>query len=241
MEAKAVEFRHVDDYVDDHNTPPVLRWFLFINRLPATLRICAEEMGLRPSLYADFRSRDPGNELHRCRVVMASRLGDVGINFNFHPDYYEKRVPVEWLSNFSDKGPAKKETYSVANLQVRRYDSPEGLKVRYHELKCWPGPYSEIVSGDKKYEIRKADRDFQVADFILLRCWDPDKEEYTGGYTTLFIEHITQGGRWGLPQDVCILGVRATSMKINPTCLGCGRAITSAGCDCCAYKGMIER
>ena len=50
-----------------------------------------------PKLYADYGDK-------RVRVVMASRLGDVGITYDLSKDVgYDERVYVEKLTNFSDK------------------------------------------------------------------------------------------------------------------------------------------
>jgi len=39
---------------------------------------------------------------------------------------------------------------------------------RTHELKIEPAYFERIVSGQKRFEIRKDDRDFQVGDWIKL-------------------------------------------------------------------------
>jgi ASC-1-like (ASCH) protein len=47
-----------------------------------------------------------------------------------------------------------------------------------HELKCWGEYFGRIQSGQKTFEIRKNDRDFQVGDILLLREFDQEKGEY---------------------------------------------------------------
>jgi len=44
-----------------------------------------------------------------------------------------------------------------------------------HELKCHPIYFERIVSGQKKFEVRKNDRNFQVGDTLLLKEYDPEK------------------------------------------------------------------
>lgn len=46
-----------------------------------------------------------------------------------------------------------------------------------HELKIEPKYLSEISNGDKNFEIRKNDRNFQRGDFLALNEWED------GGYT----------------------------------------------------------
>lgn len=87
--------KHCDEYIDDPQANTDLRWFLFINRLPAGLKYLAQDHGVSPKLFADYKGK-------RVRIVMASRLGDVGITSNLKAENgYEERVVVEELSNFS--------------------------------------------------------------------------------------------------------------------------------------------
>ena len=45
--------------------------------------------------------------------------------------------------------------------------------MKTHDLKVWPEYYRALISGAKKFELRKNDREFQVRDQLLLREWDP--------------------------------------------------------------------
>jgi hypothetical protein len=47
------------------------------------------------------------------------------------------------------------------------------MKRRVHYLKCVQPHYADVVSGRKRVEIRKSDRDFRVGDLLLLREYDP--------------------------------------------------------------------
>jgi len=44
--------------------------------------------------------------------------------------------------------------------------------MRLHDLKCWPEYFKLIISGDKDFELRKNDRDYQVNDICQLFEWD---------------------------------------------------------------------
>ena len=90
-----IDGRHCDEYIRDYNSPKCLRWFLFINRLPAVDKMLASERGVNPTLFAHYKRK-------RVRVVMASRLGDVGITEDLGAERgYSKRVAVAELSRFS--------------------------------------------------------------------------------------------------------------------------------------------
>ena len=88
--------KHCDDYIHDLSAPGALRWFLFVHRLPAVDQILCRAHDVKPVLFADYQGR-------RVRVVMASRLGDVGVTEDLTVENgYQRRVGVEELTNFGD-------------------------------------------------------------------------------------------------------------------------------------------
>lgn len=44
-----------------------------------------------------------------------------------------------------------------------------------HELKTLPVYFDAVLRGDKTFEVRKNDRDFQTGDVLVLREYDPVK------------------------------------------------------------------
>lgn len=48
-----------------------------------------------------------------------------------------------------------------------------------HELKIWPIYFGEVLSGKKKFEIRRNDRNFKVGDFLILKEFSPDSNSYS--------------------------------------------------------------
>lgn len=87
--------KHCDDYIMDFDAPDCLRWFLLIERLPAIDKWLAHNvLGGRPPCYATYQGK-------RVKLIMASRLGDVGITENFNAaNGYTNRVGVHELSDF---------------------------------------------------------------------------------------------------------------------------------------------
>lgn len=63
-----------------------------------------------------------------------------------------------------------------------------------HELKTWKPIFQDMKNGNKAFDIRKNDRNFQVGDELILNEWDSDKEEYTG-------DHIHALVTWILPSN----------------------------------------
>jgi hypothetical protein len=88
---------HCDTWAEDFSKPKHLRWWILLNRLPASLRRLAQEyVKPWPALYA----RHNGVKV---RVVMASRFGDVGITTKLNDTHgYSLRVRLSQLEEFSD-------------------------------------------------------------------------------------------------------------------------------------------
>lgn len=59
-----------------------------------------------------------------------------------------------------------------------------------HELKTWPEYFWAVKRGLKKFEIRKDDRDYNLYDFLELKEFDPDKQEYTGESITVGVTYL---------------------------------------------------
>jgi hypothetical protein len=60
-----------------------------------------------------------------------------------------------------------------------------------HELKIWPDHFGAILSGAKRQEVRKNDRDFKVGDVLYLREWSPGVG-YSGRGMRVIVTHIAE-------------------------------------------------
>lgn len=95
-------FRHCDDYIDDDATPAVLRAFLERARSPGHGMTSRDPF---PKLFATYVGEGwkDVSKGDRVRVVMASRLGDVGVTKNHAAESgYSVRCAVDSLSDFGD-------------------------------------------------------------------------------------------------------------------------------------------
>ena len=47
-----------------------------------------------------------------------------------------------------------------------------------HELKIWPKFYAAVASGEKTFEFRFNDRNYQRGDILVMKCFDPENREF---------------------------------------------------------------
>jgi len=59
-----------------------------------------------------------------------------------------------------------------------------------HDLKIWPAFFDAVASGEKRFEMRKNDRNYQPRDVLLLREWNPKIEQYTGRSVRVAVTHV---------------------------------------------------
>lgn len=89
-------FTHVDDVIyQPGKWPDFLIAFVTFHRMPAVEKSNLERCGMKPpEVWADNVVDNP------CRLVMVSRLGDVGVNFSGEPTGYTMRYTLDELKNF---------------------------------------------------------------------------------------------------------------------------------------------
>lgn len=59
-----------------------------------------------------------------------------------------------------------------------------------HELKTYPKYFQETIEGNKPFEIRKNDRNFQVGDVLILKEWDNIK--YSGREIGAVVRYVPE-------------------------------------------------
>lgn len=100
---------------------------------------------------------------------------------------------------------------------------------RTHELKTTPNYFHAVERGDKTFEIRRNDRDFQTGDTLVLKEWDPAWSQpmplqmpgvypappspppapgrYTGAAVVAIVTYTLHGSIAGLADGFCIMGL----------------------------------
>lgn len=90
-------------------------------------------------------------------------------------------------------------------------------RVKTHTLKCWPLYFSEILSGQKTFDLRYDDRGYQVGDRLQLQEYlrpmgDDRVGTYTGRELTVDVSYILRG-----PQTKFGLMAGFVCMALAPT------------------------
>jgi len=88
--------------------------------------------------------------------------------------------------------------------------------MKIHELKTDPDVFQQVWEGQKTFEIRKNDRNFQVGDMLVLRETEFSGKQMTEGmtleYTGLQVVAIAIslmcGPIYGLCEDWCIMSIK---------------------------------
>jgi hypothetical protein len=83
------------------------------------------------------------------------------------------------------------------------------------KLKTWPEYFKRIEEGQKFFEIRKNDRDFQVGDELILQEYRPDTKEITGATIEAKINYILHGGQFGIEPGYCVMNLTGLLMDRN--------------------------
>ena len=83
------------------------------------------------------------------------------------------------------------------------------------DKKVWPEYFEKLKSGDKTYELRLADWECSPGDILVLREWDPQKNEYTGRTLEKQVSHVfrTKDARFYPKDQVEKYGYQVISLQ----------------------------
>jgi len=84
------------------------------------------------------------------------------------------------------------------------------IKLMIHELKCDPKYFRRVYEGQKMFEVRKNDRDYQVGDTIRLMEYDRGKQEYSEREILLKITYVLTSVDYpdGIKDGYCVLSLK---------------------------------
>lgn len=84
------------------------------------------------------------------------------------------------------------------------------LMTQIHQLKTWPEYFSAVLSGEKTFEVRKNDRDFEKGDILELHYYDPDNVFCSRIAKAILkeVSYVLPGGNFGIEEGYCVLGLK---------------------------------
>lgn len=81
--------------------------------------------------------------------------------------------------------------------------------MKIHHLKSIQPSFDEIISGDKRFELRKNDRDFKAGDVVWFNEYNAIKKAYSGRAVECDIDYVLTDHA-GLMEGYCIFTMKAT-------------------------------
>lgn len=84
-----------------------------------------------------------------------------------------------------------------------------------HELKTWSEYFIAILSGEKKFEVRKNDRDYKVGDLLMLREYNNKTNTYSGAILQVKVKYILDGGEFGIEEGYCVMSIEKMPHEVS--------------------------
>ena len=79
--------------------------------------------------------------------------------------------------------------------------------MKVHEVKTWPEYFDAQVEGDKGFEYRLNDRDYEVGDILYSCEFEPKTQIFSGLFIPYEITYVMYSG-FNLPEGMVIMSVR---------------------------------
>ena len=71
--------------------------------------------------------------------------------------------------------------------------TPEAaIQPQIHYLKTWVRWWDDIEKGNKSFDVRRNDRNFQVGDVLKLQKYDPANSSYLGPTVTRHVRYVLE-------------------------------------------------
>lgn len=81
------------------------------------------------------------------------------------------------------------------------------MKIVYKKI--LPEYFSEVIDGNKTFELRKDEDNFQVGDIIVLQEYNIDRREYTGRKIKVIVTYVLRNvPQYGLNNGYCVFSIK---------------------------------
>ncbi len=85
--------------------------------------------------------------------------------------------------------------------------------MKTHFIKTWPAYFERVLEGQKAFEVRKNDRDYQVGDILVLEWFDPELQPTRHQRPDRLFREVTyilHGGQFGIEHGYCVMQLSIT-------------------------------
>ena len=123
------------------------------------------------------------------------------------PQETHRRTLFRMARLAADKGDhAEARRLDLRICELAREEAAEDEYSMRHEIKILRKHYDAQVSGAKRFELRKDDRQYATGDVLVLRVWSPEGG-YDGSFTMVDVL-ATYRNIDGLDDDYCLMSTR---------------------------------
>lgn len=121
------------------------------------------------------------------------------------------------------------------------------IKMKQHKLKSVNPFFEAVWNRKKKFEFRKNDRNYEIGDYVCLKEYDAEKEQYLGREILMVITYIMHDHEGKIDGEYCIFSFNIiqrynsipkweTKMTINPYYQSDGITIYCGDCQAACSK-----
>ena len=86
--------------------------------------------------------------------------------------------------------------------------------MKIHDKKLIQPYFDDVWNGNKTFEIRKNDCDYQIGDFLILHEFDKKTDKYTGDWILTKIIYKIENFV-GIEQGYCVLGIKVLERGVK--------------------------
>jgi hypothetical protein len=89
-----------------------------------------------------------------------------------------------------------------------------------HTVKSWPHLFAALIAGEKRFDLRRDDRGYEVGHFVILNEYDPEAQTYSGRWARVLITYKTSPANpcalsdAGLAPGFCILSYIICDLEV---------------------------
>lgn len=87
--------------------------------------------------------------------------------------------------------------------------------MKIHKLKTYTDIFQESLNGNKPFEIRVNDRDFQKGDVLVLMDYDRNGKKVSDRQISWKVSSLYHGGEFGIEKGHVAMGLREMNYEVR--------------------------